>query len=146
MAISQTTIIGEFSDAKGAPAKLTGVTFALKGSDYEDGKMIVLKPVQAEIVDPDAGSFTATLWPNDRGVSGNTVYSVTFTFEDGSKVSGIGDIRVEYSDTPVSLEEIEVRSRLSKAVKPYDLRIMLQSEFDALAEKAPNTIYLIKAG
>lgn len=146
MAISQTTITGSFRNAKGVPAPITAVTFTLKGSDYEDGELIVLQPVQAEVIDPEAGTFTATVWPNDRGSRGNTTYSLAFKFSDGSTVTGIGDLRVEYSETPVSLEEIETRTRLAGAVKPRGLQLIRRSAYEALPALDPNTVYLVMEG
>lgn len=146
MAISQTTITGSFRNAKGLPAPITAVTFTLKGSDYEDGELIVLQPVQAEIIDPEAGTFIATVWPNDRGVLGGTTYSVAFKFEDESKVAAIDGLHIQYSETPVSLEEIAIRTRLAGAVKPRGLQLIRRSAYEALPALDPNTVYLIMEG
>lgn len=144
MAISQTTITGSFITAKGVPAPITEVVFQLKGSDYEDGQLIVIKEVSAETIDTEAGTFSATLWPNDRGMRGNTSYSVVFRFSDGSKVTGVDNIVIRHSANPVTLEDVEVETKLLGAVAPYKLVILRQSEYDALPALAAGTLYLVK--
>lgn len=146
MTLSQTTITGSFKTPKGAPAPITDVVFKLKGSDYEDGELIVVAEAPAESIDTEAGTFSATLWPNDRGSRGDTRYTVVFRFADGSTVTGISDLYVRYSDTPVTLEDMDFQTRAGAAVKPYGLVIVRQSQFDPEGPMDPNSVYLILQG
>ena len=146
MSLSQTIVTGSLKTAKGLPAPVTQVTFRLKGSDYEDGELIVIKDVHAEVVDTKKGTFRATLWPNDRGTRGNTNYSVNFKFSDGSSVAGMGDLYVRYSDIPVTLEDIEVQDRIADAVQPLGLVTIRRSEFDPEQPMEPNAVSRILEG
>lgn len=146
MSLSQTIVTGSLKTAKGLPAPVTQVTFRLKGSDYENGELIVIKDVFAEIVDTQKGTFSATLWPNDRGTRGDTNYSVAFRFGDGSSVTGLDDLYVRYSDTPVTLEDMEVQNRIADAVQPLALITVRRSEFDPERPMDPNAVYLILEG
>lgn len=143
MSLSQTTVTGSLKTAKGLPAPVTQVTFRLQGSDFEDGELIVIKDVHAETVDTKKGTFRATLWPNDRGTRGNTNYSVTFKFGDGSSVAGLGNLYVRYSETPVTLEDVEVQGRIADSVQPLGLVTLRRSEFDPELSLDPNAVYLI---
>lgn len=142
MAISQTTITGSVKSPAGSGARLCSVIFTLSGSDFEAGEMITAGPVPAT-VDPDTGTFRVTLWPNDRGRSGDTRYSVAFAFADGATVPDLQSLWVRHSDTPVALADAVVESKLAGLIAPLSLRILHRGEFDALEPRDPSAIYLI---
>lgn len=143
MAISQTTVTGSIKTPTNLDAKVRGVIFTLSGSDFENGEIVAAGRVEAEC-DAENGDFRVTLWPNDRGLKGNTVYSTTFKLSDGSSVTGIGDIHVRYSDMPVKFEDVVAEARLAAAVQPYGLKIMPREQFDQLGTPEPNIVYLVK--
>lgn len=145
MAISQTTITGSVKSPAGDAARLCSVIFTLSGSDFEAGEMIAAGSVPAT-VDPDTGTFRVTLWPNDRGRSGDTRYSAVFAFSDGSTVPDLQDLWLRHSAAPVTLADAVAESRLAGMVAPWSLRILRRDEFDALpaAQLPPNSLYLIE--
>ena len=143
MPISQTTITGSVKTPAGSDAAVTGVTFKLSGSDYEAGEIIAVNTVSASVT-TETGDFTVTLWPNDRGIEGNTKYTMAFTFSDGSSVPGLKDIYVRHSDTPKTIEEIAAENKLSGTIKGFSVSILTAAQYAALNPKAPNTAYLIR--
>ena len=143
MPISQTTITGSFKTPDNLDAPITGVTFELSSSDYEAGEIIAKKTVPATVDTPN-GDFTVTLWPNDRGVEGNTKYTMRFTFADGSSVTGLKDIVVRHSDTPRTIEDVAAENKLAGAIKGFSVVVLTAAAYAALDPKAPNTAYLIK--
>lgn len=143
MAISQTTIMGSIKTPANIDAKVKGVIFTLSGADFENGEIIAVGRVEAEC-DAKNGDFHVTLWPNDRGLRGNTTYSTAFRLSDGSSVSGIGDLYVRHSDTPVALADVAAETNIAAAIRPYALQIMARTQFDQLEAPEPRTIYLVK--
>lgn len=143
MPISQTTITGSVKTPANADAQITGVTFKLSGSDYEAGEIIAVNTVAGAVVTED-GDFEVTLWPNNRGMTGDTTYSMAFTFSDGSSVPGLKSIYVQHSDTPKSIEDVAFETIAAGKVKPMNLVVMTQAQYAALATKLPNTAYLIR--
>lgn len=143
MAISQTTITGSIKTPDNADAAVTGVKFTLSGSDYEAGEIIAKKVVEADVV-PEEGDFSVTLWPNDKGIEGNTKYTMAFAFADGSSVTSLKDVYIRYSATPKTIEEIAAENKLSGAIKGFTVIILTAAAYAALDPKAPNTAYLIK--
>ena len=143
MAISQTTITGSIKTPDNQDAPVTEVIFTLTGSDYEAGEVIAKRAVPAT-VDTAQGDFTATVWPNDRGIEGNTKYTVTFKFADGSSVTNLKDIYVRHSPTPRTIEDIAAESKLAGAIKGFSVNILTAAQYAALDPKAPNTAYLIR--
>ena len=143
MAISQTTIMGSIKTPTNVDAKVSRVVFTLSGADFENGEIIAVGRVEA-VCDIQNGDFHVTLWPNDRGLNNNTVYSVTFKLSDGSSISGIGDIYVRHSDHPVTLEDVVAETMIARDIQPYSLRVMTQAQFDSLGVSEPQTVYLIK--
>lgn len=143
MPISQTTVTGAIKTPSNSGANIASVTFTLSDFDYEAGEIISTRAVSAT-VDPETGSFSVSLWPNDRGINGNTRYSVKFTLEDGAVIPGPSNLWLRYSDAPVTIEDVVFETKIYSFAAPYALRILSQDEFDALPAKAPNTLYIIK--
>lgn len=143
MPISQTTITGSVKTPDNQDAAITGVKFTLSGSDYEAGEIIAKKVVEATVT-PEDGDFSVTLWPNDRGIEGNTKYQMAFTFSDGSSVTTLKDIYVKYSATPQTIEDIAAENKLMGAIKGFSITVLTAAAYAALDPKAPNTAYLIK--
>ena len=143
MPISQTTITGSVKTPAAADAAITGVTFKLSGSDYEAGEIIAANTVTADVTTA-TGDFTVTLWPNDAGMEGNTTYAMSFTFDDGSTVPGLKSIYVRASETAKTIEDVAFETKAAGAVKPYALQVLTQAQYDGLATKAPNTVYLVR--
>ena len=143
MPISQTTITGSVKTPDNSDAQITAVSFALSGSDYEAGEIIAKNSVSAAVT-PEAGDFTVTLWPNDRGINGDTTYEMKFSFSDGSSVTGLRNIYVKHSDTPKTIEDVAFETIAAGKVKPMALVVLTQSQYDAMAQKAENTAYLIR--
>lgn len=142
MPISQTTIVGSVKRPDDTNAAITGLEFTLSGSDFEGGEWIVANRVTGTVVTAE-GDFSITLWPNDRGIIGDTLYSVRLLFSDGSSVSQAQQMRVQYSPVPRTIEELVFEGRAAQNIAPMALRTLTRAEFDALTERAPNTAYLI---
>lgn len=143
MTISQTTITGSIKRPDNTDAAVTEVIFTLQGADFEDGEIIAVNSVLAE-VDTARGDFLVTLWPNDAGVQGTTHYNVLFKFSDGTTIPAINKIYVRASDTERTLEDVVAEGIIAGQVQPYQLRIVTQAAYEALTEKAPNTVYLVR--
>lgn len=143
MSISQTTITGSIKTPANTDVKVNGVIFTLSAADFENGEVIAVGRVESTC-DVENGDFHVTLWPNDRGLIGNTVYSVAFKLSDGSSVNGIGNIYVRHSDTPVTLEDVVAETKIAAGIQPYALRVMQREQFDSLEAPEPRAVYLIK--
>lgn len=143
MPISQTTITGTFRNPDNSDALLTAATFKLIGSDFENGEAIVSNTVFAAVV-TEQGDFTASLWPNDLGINGDTNYQATFTFSDGSTFQRLKTAYIRYSDDPKTLEDVDFETMVAGKVKPYNLLVVTPSQFDRLNPKPPNTYFMIK--
>lgn len=142
MPISQTTITGSVKRPDDTNAAVIGIEFTLSGSDFEGGEWIVANTVSGTVLTAE-GDFSITLWPNDRGVIGDTMYSVALRFSDGSSVSQAQQMRVQYSPVPRTIEELVFEGRAAQNVAPMLLRALSRAEFDALLTREPNTAYLI---
>lgn len=143
MAISQTTVTGSFKTPANTDARVLAVIFRLSGSDFENGEGITANSVPAATVAED-GDFTITVWPNDKGVFGNTRYSVQYVFDDGSVFTALSDVIVRYSPEPWTLEEIAFQMEVSRQIAPTQFRLVTAAQFEALNPPAPNTTYLIR--
>ena len=143
MPISQTTITGSVKKPDGTDAQITEISFKLTGSDYEAGELIAVNTTYGTVTTAD-GDFTISLWPNDKGIEGNTKYQITAKFSDGSSIPGLKDVYIKHSDTPKTIEDLAFETKAAGAVKPMALVVMTQAEYDALATKSPTTAYLIK--
>lgn len=143
MPISQTTITGSVKTPANTDAQITGVIFKLSGSDYEAGEVIAANSVPATVTTA-AGDFTVTLWPNDKGIFGNTRYSVVSTFSDGSTLPGLKDIYVTYSPTSKTIEDVVFETIAAGPVKPNTLKVLTQAQYEATSPKLATTLYLIK--
>lgn len=141
MPISETTITGSFKTPGNTDAQIISATFTLEGSDYEGGENIVVNSVAAT-VSPETGDFSVTLWPNDRGMKGNTRYSVAFAFSDRSKFTGLNSIYVRHSDTPITLEDVAFDTEI-EAIKSHKIVITTAAAFATLP-KSPFTLYMIR--
>tara|TARA_Y100001951_G_C11274459_1_gene260909 strand:+ start:982 stop:1416 length:435 start_codon:yes stop_codon:yes gene_type:complete len=144
MPISQTTITGSVKTPDNSDAQITEISFKLTGSDYEAGELIAVNTTFGSVTTA-AGDFTVDLWPNDMGMEGNTKYTVTAKFSDGSSIPGLKDIYVKYSDTPKTIEDVAFETKAAGAIKPMALVVLTQAQYDALATKSPTTAYLIRA-
>lgn len=145
MSISQTTITGSIRTPGNIDARVRAVVFTLSGSDFENDEIIAVGRVEAEC-DTENGDFRAVLWPNDRGLRGTTVYSMAFKFSDGSSVTGINDLYVRHSETPVTIEAMVAQAKIAEAIKPHALKTVLRSQFDPGAQLDPGTVYLVMEG
>lgn len=143
MPISQTTITGSVKKPDGSDAQLVGVKFALKSTDYEAGEVIAKNTVEA-VIDSTSGDFTAQVWPNDRGLLGNTKYSVSYEFSDGSQI-GSSDVYIRHSDSPKTIESVAFETVAAGQVAPMNLRVLSQAQFAALSSLDVNTAYLVTA-
>lgn len=143
MPISQTTITGSVKTPGNADAAITSVEFKLSKSDFEAGEVIAVNTVIATVVEND-GDFSVTLWPNDRGVYGDSTYAMTFKFSDGSEVKNPAQVHVKHSDTPKTLEEVVFETVAAGKLKPYELKVLTQAQYAALNPKLPNVAYLVK--
>lgn len=138
MPISQTTITGSVKTPTGDDAQLTGVTFELTGSDYEDGELVASKSFEGEVT-PETGDFTVTLWPNDVGMDGNTNYKFVATFSDGSKITNVKTLFVAYSPGPKTMEDVAFETRAAAQLKPAAFRVTTAAAFAAEATHPRNT-------
>lgn len=143
MPISQQEISGSFVDPTGQNAQLTGVTFTLTGSDFEGGETITSKTFDGEVVE-GTGDFTATLWPNDMGMDGNTKYTFAASFSDGSKVTNAPSLYVKYSPSPKTLEDVVFETKAAASLKPSGFRVMTAAAFAAEAVHPLNTYTVIR--
>lgn len=143
MPISQTTITGSVKKPDGTDAQITEISFELNGSDYEAGELIAANTTYGTVTTAD-GDFTISLWPNDKGIEGNTKYTIKAKFSDGSSIPGLKDVYIKHSDAPKTIEDLAFETKAAGAVKPMALVVMTQAEYDALATKSPTTAYLIK--
>ena len=143
MSISKTTLRGSVVTPAGMVAALKSVTFTLSGSDSEAGLMIAQNEVDAT-VNAETGSFEVTLWPNDRGLLGNTSYSVSFVFRDGSSLSNVGTIYVRYSPSPREWEDVLFEQAAADLLDGWSIVVLSRVEYAALPEKAPLTAYFLK--
>ncbi|WP_072295516.1 hypothetical protein [Paracoccus sp. SM22M-07] len=143
MPISQQTITGSVKTPANADAPITGVTFTLVGSDFEAGEIIAVRPEQGAVT-TETGDFEITVWPNNMGMKGNTHYKMSYTFSDATKVTMDDKIYVTKGEGPVTIEDIAFDTIARGAVKPYALTIVTQAQYDGLATKAANTVYLVR--
>ncbi|MDO5704028.1 MAG: hypothetical protein Q4G49_03015 [Paracoccus sp. (in: a-proteobacteria)] len=143
MTISQTTITGSIKRPNNVDAAVTEVTFTLQGMDFEDGEIVAVNSVPAE-VDTAAGDFLVTLWPNDAGMKGTTHYNVTFKFSDGTTMPALDRVYIRHSTAEQTLEDVVAEGIIAGQVQPYQLRIVTQAAYEALTEKSPNTVYLVR--
>ena len=142
MPISQTTITGSVKTPGNLDAAITGITFTLTKSDYEAGEIIAKNTVNGAVIEAD-GDFSVTLWPNDKGMNGDSKYKMKFTFGDGSTVD-LAEIYVKHSDTPKTIEDVALETKLAGALKGYTAVVLTQTQYDALATKSPTTAYILK--
>lgn len=143
MPISQTTITGSLRRPNNADAAVTGISFRLSASDHENGEWVVVNTV-AGVVDTPDGDFTVTLWPNDMGMFGNTTYSVSLTFSDGSTVTDMKQVYVRYSETPITMEDLAFEALARVAVLPYKLKMVTADQYANENPKDPLTAYLVR--
>lgn len=142
MPISQTTIRGSIKTPDNRDAAVTSVTFTLSGDDFEAGEWIAANTVRGAVITAD-GDFEITLWPNDRGVHGDTMYSVSLQFSDGSSVTRPGQMYVQYSPVTRTIEQLMFESRAAQNLAPMRVQALTRAEFDGLTTRTPQTAYLI---
>lgn len=143
MALSQTTVTGSFRTAADADARVTDVIFKLSGSDFENGEGITTADIPSAVITED-GDFEITLWPNDRGVYGDTRYSVEYRFDDGSFFTVMRDITVPYSPSPWTLEDLAYRQRVSARIAPAQFFLLTAGEFEDMQPKPPGSAFQIR--
>lgn len=142
MPISQSEIFGSIKKPDDTDAAVTSVTFTLSGSDFEGPEWIAANTVRGTVV-TEEGNFRISLWPNDRGVNGDTMYSASLQFADGSSVTMPSQMRVAYSPVPRSIGQLMFESRTAAQIAPNRVQVLTRAEFDALLNRTPNTAYLI---
>lgn len=136
MAETPTTITYALTLPSGLNVSGGKVSFTLSGYDLDGG---IVMPATVEGTINAGGTGTVSLWPNVAGLK-NTSYKVSIAPASGNKVEA-GSITVPESDDAVALHTlIPVGS-----VAGLKTIVLTQAEYDALATKDANTLYLIRA-
>ena len=131
-----TTVTFALKLPSGAPVTGGKAVFALSGFDLDGG---IIMPTAVEATIGTNGTGSVTLWPNISGLK-NTSYKVVITPTSGDRLEQ-SNIVVPSSDTPVALHTLVPNG----TVAGLSTVVLTQAEYDQLATKGAQTIYLIRA-